>query len=218
MERKIKGLLVISGVTTILIAFFLALYYCVLNQQRTGPMDWWAIILLAIPAAVLMVSRILIEIYFIDVDESFKGKNLWGKIGAFINRIIMGLATVLVLPIGLIALVVLLPFGIPGKKSFKKLIAKGFQYKSDHKVHLLTRDNIVIRIHPGFEDYYISFDHGENFVRVEESDLGSKYDRDALKSKLDAYRNAHPVDKQRGDASPPVSEIVDFLDNNLKTI
>ncbi len=221
MERKIKGLLVISGVTTILIAFFLALYYCVLNQQRTGPMDWWAIILLAIPAAVLMVSRILIEIYFVDVDESFKGKNLWGKIGAFINRIIMGVATVLVLPIGFIALIVLVPFGcfgIPGKKSFKKLITKGFQYKSKNKAHMLTKNEIVIRIPFDYEDCYISFDHGENFVRVEESDLGSKYDRDALKSKLDAYRNAHPLDKQRGDALPPVSAIVDFLDNNLKTI
>ncbi len=221
MERKLKGLLVISGITTIAISFFLTLYYCVFNKQHTGPMDWWAIILLVIPAAVLMVSRMLLGIFLIDVDESFKGKNLWGKIGVLVNRIVMGLATVLVIPIGIVVLIVSLPFsclGTPGKKSLKKLIKKGFQYKYVRKAHILTGNEIVIRILPGFEDYYISFDHGKNFVRVEESNLGLPYDRDVLKSKLDAYRNAHPVDKQRGDVLPPVSDFIDFLDNNLTAV
>ena len=106
MGRKIKGLLIISAILTILISFFLTLYYCVFNKEHTGPMDWWAIILLAIPAVVCIVSRILIEeTLYIEVDESFKGKSLWGKIGVLVNRIAMGVSTVLALPIDIIFLI-----------------------------------------------------------------------------------------------------------------
>ena len=221
MGRKIKGLLIISAIITILISFFLTLYYCVFNKEHTGPMDWWAIILLAIPAVVCIVSRILIEeTLYIEVDESFKGKSLWGKIGVLVNRIAMGVSTVLALPIGIIFLIISLPlscFTAPGKRSFKKLIAKGFEYKFENKMYILTRNEIVIRIHANFIEYYISFDYGKSFVRVEESDLGLPSDRDVLKAKLHEYKNAHPVDVQRGDALPPISEFVDFLDHNLNT-
>lgn len=84
-------------------------------------------------------------------------------------------------------------------------------------MYILTRNEIVIRIHANFIEYYISFDYGKSFVRVEESDLGLPYDRDVLKAKLNEYKNAHPVDVQRGDALPPISEFVDFLDHNLNT-
>jgi len=218
MERKIKSILIVSGITTILVVLFVTLYYCVFNKQHTGPMDWWAIILLVIPAVVVMTSRILIDILSIDVDESFKGKTFWGKIAVLINKIVMGIATVFALPIGIIYLIIILIsdcFSIPGKKSFKKLLKKGFQYEYKHKTYFLTRNEIVIRVLLNFEDYYISFDNGKNFVRVEESNLGSRCDRELLRSKLNEYRNAHPVDKQRGDALPPISEFIDFLDNNL---
>ena len=32
----------------------------------------------------------------------------------------------------------------------------------------------------------------------------------------DEYKNAHPVDKQRGDALPPLSYFIDFLDNFIE--
>ena len=221
MAKKLKILLIVSGITAILIAFFLALYYCVFNKQHTGPMDWWAIILLAIPTLVLVVSKILIDVLCIDVEESFKGKNIWGQIGTLINTIVNGLATILVLPIDIVIMIVLLflsPFFTPCKKSFKKLITKGFKYEFKDKNHILTKDKTIIRVFNDFQEYYISFDNGENFVRVEESDLGSSYDRKVLKCKLDEYINAHPVDKQRGDAVSPVTQFVDFLDHNLTII
>ena len=221
MAKKLKIVLVVSGITTILIAFSLTLYYCVFNKQHTGPMDWWAIILFAIPTVALMISRILLDILCIDVDRSFKGKNIWGQIGALINAIVEDIATVLLLPviivIGIISLF-LSPFFAPGKKSFKKLKRKGFKCEFKDKNYILTKDKTIIRVFHDFQEYYISFDNGENFVRVEESDLGSSYDRKVLKCKLDEYVNAHPVDKQRGDAVPPVTEFVNFLDHNLTII
>lgn len=218
MARKLKIVLVVSGITAILIAFLLTIYYCVFNKQHTGPMDWWAIILLAIPTVVLMISRIILDILCIEVDEYSKSNNIWDQIRALIIEIVNGLATVLVLPIGIVIMIVLIflsPFFGPGKKSFKKLITKGFKYEFKDENHILTKDKTIIRVFYDFQEYYISFDNGENFVRVEESDLGSSYDRKVLKCKLDEYINAHPVDKQRGDAVPPVREFVDFLDHNL---
>ncbi len=221
MARKLKIVLVVSGIITILIAFLLALYYCVFNKQHTGPMDWWAIILLAIPTVVLMISRIILDILCIDVDEYFKAKNIWDRMRASIISIINGLATVLVLPIDILIMIALLfisPFFTPGKRSFKKLITKGFKYEFKDKNYILTKDKTIIRVFHDFQEYYISFDNGENFVRVEESDLGSSRDRKVIKCKLDEYINAHPVDKQRGDARPPITEFVDFLDHNLSII
>lgn len=221
MTRKLKIVLVVSGIITILIAFFLTLYYCVFNKQHTGPMDWWAIILLAIPTVILMISRIILDILCVEVDENFKATNTWDRIRASIISIVNGLATVLVLPIDLviiIGIIFLSPFFAPSKRLFKKLIARGFKYKYENKYYILTKNEIIIRVFHDFQEYYISFDSGENFVRVEESDLGSSYDRKVLKSKLDEYINAHPVDKQRGDAVPPVTDFVDFLDHNLTII
>ena len=66
------------------------------------------------------------------------------------------------------------------------------------------------------EDYYISFDNGQNFVRVEESELGFQHNRDELMFRLKEYKCTHPVDRQRGDAKPPLSYFIDFLDNFIE--
>lgn len=218
MERKIRGVLIISGITTIIIAVFLVLYYRVYNNQYTGPMDWWAIVLLSIPTTVMICSRILVENLNIEIDESFKDKNLFGKINILVNKVVVSIASVLILPLlflNLILMLLLSCFNLPGKKTFKKLISKGFQYSYENKIYILTRNEIVIRIFANFEDFFISFDYGKTFDRVEESRLGLQYNRDFLKGKLEEYRTAHPVDKQRGDAVPPVAEFIDFLDHNL---
>lgn len=90
----------------------------------------------------------------------------------------------------------------PNKKTFKKLIVKGFSYSRKDKKYTLKKDDIIIEISNGLTNYCISFDNGVIFVRVEESNLGTSYDRDELKYKLNGYLSAHPVDKQRGDAIP----------------
>ena len=75
----------------------------------------------------------------------------------------------------------------------------------------MQKDQIVINIFGGLTEYYISFDNGKTFVKVEESDLGTSYDRERLKNKLNEYLSSHPVDIQRGDAVPPLREYVGFL-------
>ena len=144
-------------------------------------MDWWAIIMLVIPLVVLCVARIIIEFTPIIVVEN-----------NIIKKIIMTISELLLLPIMLIYFVALF---IPSmwsvnKKTFKKLIDKGFTYKYKNKVYTLKRENIEIQILANLEDYYISFDNGENFVRIEESNLGFQYDRDELKFRLHEYITA----------------------------
>ena len=205
MNKKAEIVLIISGIISILVSIFLVIYYKLIVKNHTGMMDWWAIIMLVIPLVVLCVARIIIEFTPIIVVEN-----------NIIKKIIMTISELLILPIMLIYLIVAL--FIPSmwsihKKTFKKLIDKGFTYKHKNKVYTLKRENIEIQILANLEDYYISFDSGKNFVRIEESNLGFQYDRDELKFRLHEYITAPSLYKQRGDVIPPVSYFVDFLAN-----
>lgn len=205
MNKKAEIVLIISGIISILVSIFLVIYYKLIIKNHTGMMDWWAIIMLVIPLVVLCVARIIIEFTPIIVVEN-----------NIIKKIIMTISELLILPIMLIYLIVAL--FIPSmwsihKKTFKKLIDKGFTYKHKNKVYTLKRENIEIQILANLEDYYISFDSGKNFVRIEESNLGFQYDRDELKFRLHEYITAPSLYKQRGDVIPPVSYFVDFLAN-----
>ena len=204
MNKKAEIVLIISGIISILVSIFLVIYYKLIIKNHTGMMDWWAIIMLVIPLVVLCVARIIIEFTPIMVVEN-----------NIIKKIIMTISELLLLPIMLIYFVALF---IPSlwsvnKKTFKKLIDKGFTYKYKNKVYTLKRKNIEIQILANLEDYYISFDSGENFVRIEESNLGFQYNRDELKFRLHEYITAPSLYKQKGDVVPPVSYFVDFLNN-----
>ena len=205
MNKKAEIVLIISGILSILVSIFLVIYYKLIIKNHTGMMDWWAIVILVIPFIVLCVSRIIIEFTPIIVVEN-----------NIIKKIIMTISELLLLPIMLIYFIVAL--FIPSmwsvnKKTFKKLIDKGFAYKYKNKVYTLKRENIEIQILANLEDYCISFNNGENFVRIEESNLGFQYDRDELKFRLHEYITAPSLYKQRGDVIPPVSYFVDFLAN-----
>lgn len=208
MNKKAEIVLFISGIISILVSIFLVIYYKLIVKNHTGMMDWWAIVILVIPFIVLCISRIVIEFSpIIEVENNI------------IKKIIMTISELLLLPIMLIYLIVAL--FIPSmwsvnKKTFKKLIDKGFTYKYKNKVYTLKRENIEIQILANLEDYYISFDSGENFVRIEESNLGFQYDRDELKFRLHEYITAPSLYKQKGDAIPPTSYFVDFLDNFIE--
>ena len=208
MNKKAEIVLIISGIISILVSIFLVIYYKLIIKNHTGMMDWWAIIMLVIPLVVLCVARIIIEFTPIIVVEN-----------NIIKKIIMTISEVLLLPImfiGLIVAIFIPSMGSVNKKTFKKLIDKGFAYKYKNKVYTLKRENIVIQIFANLEDYYISFNNGENFVRIEESNLGFQYDRDELKFRLHEYITAPSLYKQKGDVVPPVSYFVDFLNNFIE--
>ena len=218
MNKKAKITLIISGLTTIIISAFLTLYYCFINKEHEGMIDWWAIVLLIIPMLMMIFSRIILYLNKEDIEESYKNKNFFEKIWVTIKNLITLISEVLILPFFFIYLIIELFYvsSYPTKKEFKKLLNKGFKYKKNNNVYILSKDKIVIEILYSLEDYYISFDNGQNFVRVEESELGFQYNRDELKWRLKEYQCAHPVDRQRGDAKPPLSYFVDFLDNFIK--
>ena len=86
MYKNAKILLIISGLTTIIISAFLALYYCFINKEHEGMFDWWAIVLLIIPMLMMAVSRIVLELNNEDIEESYKNKNFVEKIWITIKR------------------------------------------------------------------------------------------------------------------------------------
>ena len=166
----------------------------------------------------MIFSRIILYLNNEDIEESYKNKNFFEKIWITIKNLITLISEVLILPFFFIYLIIELFYvsSYPTKKEFKKLLNKGFKYKKKNKVYILSKDKIVIEILYTLEDYYISFDNGQNFIRVEESELGFQYNRDELKWRLKEYQCAYPVDRQRGDAKPPLSYFIDFLDNFIE--
>ena len=235
MNKKWLGrIFIASAVVLILNAFVLAIYYLMIKKGHEGPMEPWAIPLLIIPGAILCISRIIIEVKNVKFEDSFSKKGIVSKIisiiskvftafsrskvGRIISKVFMVVAIILMSPVLLVFVIIeafLLFLAEPKKKTFKKLIKKGFAYKKKDKKYVLTKENIIIEISFGLVEYRISFDGGESFVNVEESDLGTSYARESLKQKLEEYKYAHPVDKQRGEAIPPIHEVVEFLNSVL---
>ena len=211
MKKWIGKIFIASSIVLILEAIFFAIYYNLIVKNHEGPMDLWAIISLCIPFVVLVISRIIIEVKNIKFYDSFEHNGIISKISNVFIDICSILAMILLFPILLIPAIIGAISRTPTKKMFKKLIDKGFSYSYKDKKYILQKDQIVINIFGGLTEYYISFDNGKTFVKVEESDLGTSYDRERLKNKLNEYLSSHPVDIQRGDAVPPLREYVGFL-------
>ena len=171
-------------------------------------MELWAIILLVIPFAIMCISRIIIEVNQMHI----------GKIDNIVGKIFAVLGVILLLPIMIVyALVAAIIHCFTGgtKRSFRKLTAKGFKYQYKNKRFILQKENVVIEILHNLQEYNISFDGGETFVKVEESHLGTASEREELKFQLYEYQHSHPVDMQRGDAVPPLDYYIAFLDAYL---
>ncbi len=216
MSKKWIGIIFISSaISSILMAAFLAFYYNVILIDHEGPMDLWAIIALSVPLIILCVFRIIIDTKKIKLKDSFNENSTVSKFSDVFIDILSYIVIIPLFPIILIFVIIQAMITTPNKKTFKKLINKGFSYTHKDNKYILKKDDIIIEISNGLTEYYISFDNGKNFVKVEESNLGTSYDRDELKYKLDEYYSAHPVDIQRGDAIPPFVEFIEFLNNNL---
>lgn len=203
-----------SFIGALVAAVIVCVYYNVLHPEHDGTVELWGILLLSIPFGILCLTSILTKCMKIDFEDSFDNK----KISHTISKVLIVLLAVPLFPILLIMGIVAAIFATlsrPNKINFKPLIDKGFVYRHQNKTHTLQKDNICIEISENFEEYRISFDKGETFTRVEESHLGLPHERDELKFRLYEYRHAHPVDRQRGDAVPPLKHFVDFLDAHL---
>lgn len=215
LKKWIGRIFIASAIALILVAVFLVVYYNLILEDHEGPMDLWAIITLCVPFIIFVISRILIDVKRVKFNDSFNEKGFMCKISNIFAYIFIVIMIIPLFPIMLIIVITHTSITTPNKKTFKKLISKGFSYTHKDKKYILKKDEIVIEISNGLIDFNISFDNGETFVRVEESSLGTFCDREELKHKLNDYLSAHPVDIQRGDAIPPFIEYIEFLNNNL---
>ena len=216
LKKWIGKIFIASAISLILVAAFIAIYYNFILKDHEGPMDLWAIIALCVPFIIFVISRVIIDVKKIKFNDSFSEKGVISKISNVFANIFFVIAMIPLFPIILVSTIIQTVTTTPSKKTFKKLINKGFSYIHKDKKYILKKEDIIIEISNGLTDYFISFDNGESFVRVEESNLGTSYDRDELKYKLNHYFSAHPVDIQRGDAIPPFIEYIEFLNINLK--
>ncbi len=215
LKKWIGKIFVASAIALILVALFLAIYYNVIVKGHKGPMDLWAIIVLCIPFIILVTCRIIIDVKKIKFNDLFCQNGIVKKSLNIFFTIFGIIAIIPLLPILLVFAIVHTILTTPNKKKFKKLIKKGFSYSNKNKKYILKKNEVIIEIYNGLTKYYISFDNGKTFVRIEESSLGTSYDRDELKYRLNEYLFAHPVDQQRGDAVPPFTHYIEFLNNNL---
>lgn len=133
----------------------------------------------------------------------------------WIEKIFTILTVIILFPLILIFSIISLIIG-DYRREFKKLKKIGFKYKYKKPKHIFTRDNIIIEIFHTYEDYYISFDNGQTFERVEDTNLGLPYNRENLKFKLNKYKYTSGLERQRGEAFPPLPDFIDFLVSILK--
>lgn len=215
MKRKtLSQLYIISFFVLIISVVITGVYHIAIKENHEGMMESWAIALLCCSFTPFVILHIVVNHFHIKLADGFGGKNA-EKAERVTDAIFAVIFTVISLPLILIFLIfklITLPF--TGEKSqLRPLIRKGFKYSrvGSEKRHMLTRDEVIIKISYGMTEWSISLDGGRSFVKLTDSEVGTEYERQALEELMLGYESAHPVDKQRGDAIPPTAEYVKFL-------
>ncbi len=189
---------------------FLPIYYTLIDKNDRATMDWWGIALL-----LFSIINMFIGLYFLDrkVKEDGKGS----KAQKILKYIVKLPVYLLLAPFLIIGVLCYLPFVLLTSEYAlsKPLRKKGFRYKRERKPYtvLLIKENIIIKF--AYEIYKISFDRGETFVDIVDSDLGTLEEKESLRDKMIEYQSASSLSKQRGDVVAPTEEFVIFLDKYL---
>ena len=88
MKRKWIGrLFLASGLALLISGAFIAIYYNLINKEHTGPMDWWAVVLLVIPSFFFCFFRIIIDVKKIQFEEPFSKSGFVRKLGDIILKV-----------------------------------------------------------------------------------------------------------------------------------
>lgn len=128
LKKWIGRIFIASAIALILVAVFIAVYYNFILKNHEGPMDLWAIIALCIPLIILVISRIIIDVKKIKLKDSFNEKGIVSKIANVFADVFIVIAMIPLFPIILVFSIVQTLTTTPNKKTFKKLINKGFSY------------------------------------------------------------------------------------------
>ncbi len=99
------------------------------------------------------------------------------------------------------------------KRRFRFLEKFGYTLKKEKACkheYYFEKSPIIIKIKQDCE-YKISYDNGINFVNIYDTEIGTLEERSKLRDVMTAYQDAHPVDKQRGDAVDTAQFFIAFL-------
>ncbi len=89
----------------------------------------------------------------IKIKDWFKEKGIISKISNVSANVFVIIAMIPLFPIILIFAIVQIVTTTPNKKTFKKLINKGFSYIHKDKKYILRKNEIIIEIFNGLTDY-----------------------------------------------------------------
>ncbi len=187
---------------------FIAVYYIFMDKRAY--MDWWGIALL-----LFSIINMFIGLYFLDrKGEDDKKESNLQKI---LKHVVKLPVYLLLAPFCIIGMLIYMPCLLLTSEYAlsKPLRKKGFRYKSERKsqVVLLTKEDVVIKL--AYESYKISFNGGETFVDIIDSDLGTLEEKKELRDKMIEYQSASSLSKQRGDVVAPTEAFIIFLNKYL---
>lgn len=135
-----------------------------------------------------------------------------GKILGYINSV---LVMVIIFPFALIFGLISVVLDTSIEKQFKFLKRNGYKYKSGKGYKYYSRNFTTFRF-KRYCSYEIKIGSNE-FINVENTNIGSDYERDVLIKTKEDYQNAHPVDIQRGEIDT-ITPFAEFIERHLKEL
>ena len=169
---------------------------------------------------IFIVLMILFGIYLIGIRNHKIIDSKETKLDSALKIIaLIPVVTLLAIPFIIIEIIIFL---FCKEKSFiqktKPLRKLGYKMKVEtedrKKVYYFTYDNLVLRIIPN-TTYEISFDKGENFIDVVDSNVGTYHEIEHLKLTQHQYKTADYRDKDLFDST---TEFVRFIVKNISLI
>ena len=101
------------------------------------------------------------------------------------------------------------------KKRFKFLLKRGYSYEEIEHVSYFRKGEVVVKIFQDYE-YKISYDGGNAYVNVYDTELGTQYERDVLKKAMADYASASIEEKREGSTVDTAYYFVKFMKGYIK--
>jgi len=218
---RIFLLTLISALTALVIftVIYVPVYYNVLNPEHTGIMRWpHMVLVVASVLGVFVALRAFDALERSKPDFDSKPETRIMKVVGFLGSIPF---YILIFPLGIIVMFVIIFTHRSARYQMRFLKKHGFLLTHNRKTHerLWINENICIK-ESGDVNFEISFDWStkKTFVRLDESEIGIDEERKSLAWVMHEYKNAPPVDIQRGDAPNVAGLCIEFIRLNIATI
>ena len=101
------------------------------------------------------------------------------------------------------------------KKRFKFLLKRGYSYEEIEHVSYFRKGETIVKIFQDYE-YKISYDGGNAYVNVYDTELGTQYERDVLKKAMADYASASIEAKREGSTVDTAYYFAKFIKENVR--